>query len=126
MIPLLTALPVVGPWVKAALSPIGLLVAALVWTGGIYGFAWHRGKARAENACQTAALRAEIATLKADIAIARQAEADAATRAAAIEASAAADRKIVEEISRAPSNPACRIDDAAARRLSRIGGGTRR
>lgn len=71
---------------------------------------------------QAAALRAEIATLKADIAIARQAEADAATRAAAVEIAAAADRKIVEEISRAPSNPACRLDDAAARRLQSIGG----
>lgn len=71
---------------------------------------------------QAAALRAEIATLKADIAIARQAEADAATRAAAIEAANAADQRIVEEISRAPSIPACRLDDATARRLSRIGG----
>lgn len=70
-------------------------------------------------------LRAEIATLKADIAIARQAEADAATRAAAIEASAATDRKIVEEISRAPSNPACRLSPADALRLQSIGG-TRR
>ena len=69
---------------------------------------------------QAAALRAEIATLKADIAIARQAEADAATRAAAVEIAAAADRKIVEEISRAPSNPACRLSPADVQRLNRI------
>lgn len=74
---------------------------------------------------QAAALRAEIATLKADIAIARQAEADAATRAAAVELAADADRKIVEETRRAPSNPACRLSPADALRLQSIGGARR-
>ncbi len=100
------------------------LIAAGVGMAVLIG-AYQTGVRAERKRGQAAALRAEIATLKADIAIARQAEADAATRAAAVEIAADADRKIVEEISRAPSNPACRLDDAAARRLQSIGG-TRR
>lgn len=100
------------------------LIAAGVGMAVLFG-AYQTGVNAERKRGQAAALRAEIATLKADIGIARQAEADAATRAAAVEIAAAADRKIVEEIRSAPSNPACRLDDAAARRLSRIGGGSR-
>lgn len=100
------------------------LIAAGVGMAVLIG-AYQTGVRAERKRGQAAALRAEIATLKADIAIARQAEADAATRAAAVEIAADADRKIVEEISRAPSNPACRLDDATARRLQSIGG-TRR
>jgi len=74
---------------------------------------------------QAAALRAEIATLKADIAIARQAEADAATRAAAVELAADADRKIVEETRRVPPMASCVVDEPTRRRLQSIGGAGR-
>lgn len=110
-----------GLWARFAPYIIAAGIGMAVLVG-----AYQTGVRAERKRGEAVALRAEIATLKADIAIARQAQADAATRAAAIEASAAADRKIIEEISRAPSNPACRLDDAAARRLSRIGGGTRR
>lgn len=75
---------------------------------------------------EAAALRATIATLQADIAIARQAEADAAARAVALEAASAADRKIVEEIRNAPPTASCRADAAGARRLQSIGTGRAR
>lgn len=100
------------------------LIAAGVGMAVLIG-AYQTGVRAERKRGQAAALRAEIATLKADIAIARQAEADAATRAAAVEIAADADRKIVEEISRAPSNPACRLSPADALRLQSIGG-TRR
>ena len=74
---------------------------------------------------EAAALRAQIAALRADIAIARQAEVDAAARATAIEAASAADQRIVEEVRNAPSIPACRLSERDARRLSRIGAGSR-
>lgn len=100
------------------------LIAAGVGMAVLIG-AYQTGVNAERKRGQAAALRAEIATLKADIAIARQAEADAATRAAAVETAAAADRKIVEEISRAPSNPACRLSPADALRLQSIGGARR-
>ena len=109
-----------GLWARFApyLIAAGVGMAVLI---GVYQTGVNAERKRG----QAAALRAEIATLKADIAIARQAEADAKARATAIEVAAAADQRIVEEISRAPSNPACRLDDATARRLQSIGG-TRR
>lgn len=125
----LAAIPFAGPFLaKAAgalLSPLGRVALIAAFGFGIYGFGWQRGKAKAETRCETAALRAEIATLKRDRDIARVAEADAATRAAAIEAANAADQRIVEEVRNAPSNPACRLSPADALRLQSIGG-TRR
>lgn len=100
------------------------LIAAGVGMAVLFG-AYQTGVNAERKRGQAAALRAEIATLKADIAIARQAEADAATRAAAVELAADADRKIVEEIRRAPSNPACRLGADDARRLQSIGGARR-
>lgn len=105
-----------GLWARFA----PYLIAAGVGMAVLIG-AYQTGVNAERKRGQAAALRAEIATLKADIAIARQAEADAATRAAAVEIAAAADRKIVEEISRAPSNPACRLGADDARRLQSIG-----
>lgn len=109
-----------GLWARFAPYIIAVGVGMAVLIG-----AYQTGVRAERKRGEAAALRAEIATLKADIAIARQAEADAATRAAAVEIAAAADRKIVEEISRAPSNPACRLSPADALRLQSIGG-TRR
>lgn len=104
-----------------ALSPAGRLVGVLLIAGGLYGAGFVRGKNRAEGRCQTAALRAEVETLKRDRDIARNAAADAAARATAIEAATAADQKIIEEVRRAPSNPSCIATDAAARRVQSIG-----
>jgi len=100
------------------------LIAGAVGMAVLVG-AYQTGVRAERKRGEAVALRAEIATLKADIAIARQAEADAATRAAAVEIAAAADRRIVEEISRAPSNPACRLSPADALRLQSIGGARR-
>jgi hypothetical protein len=106
-----------------ALSPAGRLIGILLVAGGLYTAGFVRGKNRAETRCQTAALRAEVATLKRDRDIARNAAADAATRATAIEAANAADQKIIEEVRRAPSTPSCIATDAAARRVQSIGQG---
>lgn len=121
MIALLTAIPVVGPWIRSALSPIGLVAMVAIGAVSLYGVGFHRGKARAAGECQVAALRAEIATLKADIAIARRAEAEARTLSAAIEAAAQTDQKLVEELRNVPPSPSCIADPAGARRVHGIG-----
>jgi len=100
------------------------LIAAGLGMAVLFG-AYRTGVNAERKRGEAAALRAQIATLRADIAIARQAEADAAARATAIEAAAAADQKIVEEVRNAPSIPACRLSERDARRLSRIGAGAR-
>lgn len=109
-----------GIWARFApyLIAAGVGMAVLI---GVYQTGVNAERKRG----QAAALRAEIATLKADIAIARQAEADAATRAAAIELAADADRKIVEETRRAPPMASCVVDEPTRRRLQSIGGAGR-
>ena len=80
-----------GLWARFApyLIAAGVGMAVLI---GVYQTGVNAERKRG----QAAALRAEIATLKADIAIARQAEADAATRAAAVELAADADLPAVQ------------------------------
>ncbi|MFN6950998.1 MAG: hypothetical protein ACK4NE_00180 [Albidovulum sp.] len=98
------------------------LIAGAVGMAVLVG-AYQTGVRAERKRGEAVALRAEIATLKADIAIARVAEADAATRAAAIEAASAADQKIVEEVRNAPSTASCVADPAGARRVQSIGQG---
>ena len=100
------------------------LIAGAVGMAVLIG-AYQTGVRAERKRGQAAALRAEIATLKADIAIARQAEADAKARATAIEAAASADQRIVEEVRNASQTRFCVISPDLARRLQSIGG-TRR
>lgn len=100
------------------------LIAGAVGMAVLVG-AYQTGVRAERKRGEAVALRAEIATLKADIAIARQAEADAATRAAAIERAADADRKIVEETRHAPPMASCVVDEPTRRRLQSIGGSGR-
>ena len=100
------------------------LIAGAVGMAVLVG-AYQTGVRAERKRGEAAALRSQIATLKADIAIARQAEADAATRAAAVEIAAATDRKIVEETRRAPPLASCVVDEPTRRRLQSIGGAGR-
>lgn len=100
------------------------LIAGAVGMAVLVG-AYQTGVRAERKRGEAVALRAEIATLKADIAIARQAEADAATRAAAVELAADADRKIVEETRRVPPMASCVVDEPTRRRLQSIGGAGR-
>lgn len=100
------------------------LIAGAVGMAVLVG-AYQTGVRAERKRGEAVALRAEIATLKADIAIARQAEVDAATRAAAVELAADADRKIVEETRRAPPMASCVVDEPTRRRLQSIGGAGR-
>ena len=106
-----------GLWARFApyLIAAGVGMAVLI---GVYQTGVNAERKRG----QAAALRAEIATLKADIAIARQAEADAKARATAIEAAASADQRIVEEVRNASQTRSCVISPDLARRLQSIGG----
>jgi len=108
-----------GLWGRLAPYAIAALVGGALVVG-IYQTGVRAERKRGE----AAALRAEIATLTRDIA--RQAEADAAARAAALDAASRADRALLEEIRRAPPNPSCRLSERDARRLQRIGAGAGR
>jgi hypothetical protein len=100
------------------------LIAGAVGMAVLVG-AYQTGVRAERKRGEAAALRAQIATLKADIAIARQAEADAKARATAIEVAASADQRIVEEVRNASQTRSCVISPDLARRLQSIGG-TRR
>jgi hypothetical protein len=110
-----------GLWGRLAPYAIAALVGGALVVG-IYQTGVRAERKRGE----AAALRAEIATLTRDRDIARQAEADAAARAAALDAASRADRALLEEIRRAPPNPSCRLSERDARRLQRIGAGAGR
>ena len=111
-----------GLWARFAPYLIAAGIGAAVLIG-----AYQTGVRAERKRGEAAVLRAEVATLKADIAIARTAAADAAARSTAIAAATAADTAIIEEVRRAPTNTACIADPAGARRVQSIGsGGARR
>lgn len=90
-------------------------VAIVAIAGGIY----QAGKASARRECDAAAVRAELATVRADLDAARAANADAAIRGATIEAEAASAARRVKELEDAeashPTKDACGVwtgDDA--------------
>lgn len=111
----------------ALVSPIwGRLAPYLVAAGlgvvlvaGIYETGVRAERKRGE----AAGLRAQIATLEADIKQARLAAADGAARATAIEAASATDNRIIEEVRRAAGPNSCRLSPADAARLQSIGSG---
>lgn len=114
-------------WLLALATPIWGRVApyltaaglGIVLIAGIYQTGVRAERKRGE----AAALRAQIATLEADIRQARLAAADGAARAAAIEAASASDNRIIEEVRHAPTSPICVASEPAARRVQSIGEG---
>lgn len=105
-------------WRQAAPYLIAVSLGAVL-IAGIYQTGVRAERKRGE----AAALRAQIETLKADIALARLAAADGAARAAAIDAASASDSRVIEEVRRAAPPTTCVLDDATARRLQSIGSG---
>jgi uncharacterized protein YlxW (UPF0749 family) len=103
---------------RLATSKVGLIVLALVIGFGV-------GYRRATNVANAAALRAEIASLKADFEIAKHAEYEAAKQAADLEASLKNNQEKVDALladlsKRSVARSSCALSERDARRLRNI------
>jgi hypothetical protein len=107
-------------------SPLGKIAAAFVGLAVVYGAGYYRGASKAGAACDAAAARAELATVKRDLSIAKSAQ-ESADRIAADLSSQA--RSLAEKVtayeeaikSAEAGNPAgCALTGDDLRRLQSI------
>lgn len=101
--------PVVGKY-----AGLGLVVA------GAWVLAEARGYSRAQDACHEAAVRAELAAVRADLANANRAAARAVALAQQLTDTERKNQELAYEIARQPAPPVCIFDRRAADRLRSI------
>lgn len=93
------------------------IIAVVLLLGGIYTFGYFKGYAKADRAAEVASLKSQIAAMKIDLQVARNAEKLAEMQTAEAEALAAQNRRIVDELGKDTS---CLLSADHARRLRDI------
>ena len=103
-------------------------LAVIALCAGLYGAGWYRGHSGAVAACQEKALRAEIAVLKRNVAVQRQADAvEAELNKAAADAANLRELELQTYVDELRASPGCRrnLDAGDIGRLRKIDGGHR-
>jgi hypothetical protein len=102
-------------FVSVLTNPAALLMIALAYTTGHF-----RGASGADQRCDTAGLKAQIATLELDRKAAEAASKRFEAEALANAAQAENDAKIIREITNDPKRTVCRLSDSDVRRVYSI------